>query len=124
MGVYVDTSEVTSGLYQFANFTRGKCRKHLQNACTELESYMKSNAPWNDRTGDARRGLKAEYTERFKKGVESEPTVLTIKLSHKVDYGVYLEYAMGLRFAILEPTVRLKTPAIIQQMRGILEKLG
>ena len=41
MGVSVDTSEVTSGLYQFANFTRARCRKYLSSECNMLENYIK-----------------------------------------------------------------------------------
>ena len=81
----------------------------------ELEGYMKANRPWQDRTGAARAGLSAS--------VESSRMnyVQTIKLSHGVPYGIYLEYSMERRFAILEPTMRIKGPEIINDLQG---KLG
>ena len=87
--VYVDVSDAVSGLYKFANFTRGKARKVARETAEELQATMKQNAPWQDRTGMARQLLSAEYFE--------ESTVTTdlnvgVKLSHGVSYGVFIEY--------------------------------
>lgn len=126
--VHVNIDEVTSGLYKYANFTRARCRKYLKEECEELESYMKQNAPWNDRTGNARRGLKATYSEED----HGELTLLTIELSHSDDvpYGKYLEYGFTtpsgrfLQFPIVEPTARLKGAEVLRGMRGILNVLA
>lgn len=77
-----------------------------------LEDYMKANRPWQDRTGAARAGLVAKLTSSKKNYVQ------TIELNHSVPYGVYLEYSMGRRFAILEPTMRIKGPEIINDLKG------
>ena len=45
-----------------------------------------------------------------------------IALKHGVIYGKYLENAMEKRFAILEPTVRLKGPDVINGMKGLLNR--
>lgn len=119
-GVSVDVSMVTSGLYKYANFTKGKCRKYAREKCEELEDFMKANAPWNDRTGNARRGLKAELKEED----QGNRTLLSIELSHSVPYGIYLEYGMELRFQILEPTSRLKGPEVLNGMQNILNVLS
>lgn len=50
----------------------------------ELQDYMQSNAPWNDRTGDARANLKAIY-----RGGGSR---FVIELQHGVPYGKFLEF--------------------------------
>ena len=81
----------------------------------DLERYMKANRPWRDRTGAARAGLSAKVTSSRMNYVQ------TIELTHGVPYGVYLEYSMGRRYAILEPTIRLKGPDIINDLQG---KLG
>lgn len=81
----------------------------------DLERYMKANRPWQDRTGAARAGLSAKVTSS-KMNFEQ-----TIELSHGVPYGVYLEYGMERRFAIIEPTMRIKGPEIVNDLRG---KLG
>lgn len=126
--VHVDIEEVTSGLYKYANFTRARCRKYLKEECEELENYMKANAPWKNRTGDARRGLSAKYTETD----QGKTTLLTIELSHsdEVPYGKYLEYGFTtpsgrfLQFPIVEPTARLKGAMVLKGMEGILNKLA
>lgn len=81
----------------------------------ELESYMKANRPWHDRTGAARAGLSARLSSSRMNYVQ------TIELSHGVPYGVYLEYSMERRFAIIEPTIRIKGPEIVNDLQG---KLG
>lgn len=81
----------------------------------ELERYMKANHPWKNRTGAAEAGLSAKVSSsRFN-------YAQTIELEHGVPYGVYLEYSMGKRFAIIEPTMRIKGPDIVNDLRG---KLG
>lgn len=66
-----------------------------------MEAYAKSNAPWQDRTGDAREGLHTI--------VVNEPTTSVIWLGHgnNIYYGFFLEnytYA-GVSYAIIMPTI-------------------
>lgn len=84
----------------------------------ELENYMKDHRPWTDRTGAARANLSGKVSQSAKK------FVTTIELAHGVDYGVYLEYSMGRRFAIIEPTIRIKGPEIVNDMKGIMLQFG
>lgn len=81
----------------------------------DIEGYMKAKHPWKNRTGAAEAGLSAKVTSSPKNYVQ------TIALSHGVSYGVYLEYSMGRRFAIIEPTIRIKGPEIVNDLQG---KLG
>jgi hypothetical protein len=62
-----------------------------------LESEMKKNAPWKDRTGNARKELMGSS--------ELSDDSITITVSHSVDYGVYLELARDGKYAILKPTI-------------------
>jgi hypothetical protein len=48
------------------------------------ETFMKHNAPWTDRTTNARNGLFAKYRRQAR-------DVFLIIFGHSVDYGVYLE---------------------------------
>lgn len=64
----------------------------------EMEAYAQANAPWDDRSGDARRGLKSH--------VVHSDTRHTIWLGHTEEYGLWLEVRWGGRFAILLPTLR------------------
>lgn len=74
----------------------------------QMESYAKQNAPWQDRSGDARRRMQGKC-ERREYGVR-------IILSGGVYYAVYLEYAMKKRWAILWPTIRKLGPEILAQI--------
>jgi hypothetical protein len=63
----------------------------------EVEEYAKNNAPWENRTGDAREGLTALGDQRL--------TSYTITLFHTVDYGIWLEVRWDGKYAIIMPTM-------------------
>lgn len=69
----------------------------LEVAARSLE-YAKANAPWTDRTGDARRGLNV--------AVENDSDSLIMSLYHTVDYGLWLEVIENGQFAIIMPTLQ------------------
>lgn len=80
--------------------------------------YMKKNAPWKDRTGNARRTLNAKATLNGKiiKGVQ-------IELSHGVWYGYRLETWFNQRYQIIWPTVRALGPELLLYCNGYLNKI-
>lgn len=81
---------------------------------TEAQNDMRSNAPWTDRTGNARSGLYAE-AERFAKHV------VVIHLSHGVDYGIWLEIKNGGRYAIVAPTLERLYPRVRQLLNQLFD---
>ena len=76
------------------------------------ENYMKVNAPWKDRTTNARNGLAA----RFVGG--DEPSLV---LFHQVDYGIWLEIKNDGEYAIILPTVQEFGPRVMKTLKGILD---
>ena len=82
----------------------------MEDTAQLLEDYAKANAPWNDRTGNARRGLKGEFKRL-------SATEFQVELSHSVHYGVFLEFGFGGRYAIIEPTLSANKETI----RGIMK---
>lgn len=68
-------------------------------AATQSESYMRENAPWTDRTGAARNGLRAD--------VQVSTNKVALILYHSVAYGVFLEVRWGGKYAILQPTMEV-----------------
>lgn len=68
----------------------------LEVAQKSLE-YAKANAPWEDRTGDARAGLNVD--------VQSDGDSILMSLYHTVDYGLWLEVIQSGNFAIIMPTL-------------------
>jgi hypothetical protein len=69
----------------------------LRVAQSSLE-YARSNAPWEDRTGDARAGLNVD--------VQSDGDNIIMQLYHTVDYGLWLEVIQNGNFAIIMPTLQ------------------
>lgn len=83
-----------------------------ESMASEIESDAQQNAPWSNRTGDARDGLVAEAS------MEGGDIVVT--LMHTVDYGEWLETIQSGRFAIIMPTLDKYGPAV---QRAVAEGL-
>lgn len=75
-----------------------------------LEAYAVENASWTDRTGNARQGLQG-FVEDVSR------TIVDIYISHRVDYGVYLETLHAGRYAILWPTIQANLPVVNRMLR-------
>lgn len=79
----------------------------------EIENYMKSQAPWTDRTGNARQGLHTEVHHVVGSMVE-------IVLAHGVHYGIWLEIRHGGAYAIVNPALDHFAPRIWADVRRML----
>lgn len=77
----------------------------------KLEGQMKDNAPWTDRTSNARNGLFA--TARF------ESDHIRIIMAHSVEYGKYLELARDGRYAIIRPTRNQNAKQVKQSFQDL-----
>lgn len=71
-----------------------------------LERYAKANRPWQDRTGNARRGLHSKVVVTTKD--------IAIQLHHGVHYGLYLELSRAGKYAILRPTIDRNRAEIVR----------
>lgn len=78
-----------------------------------VETYAKQNAPWTDRSGNARQALHAFVVE-----VPAEQLV-HLYLSHGVEYGLWLEIRWQGRYAIIWPTLRAHLAQIAEMLREI-----
>lgn len=86
-----------------AAFTKGFAR--------QVEQYAKDNAPWEDRTGDARDGLKAIGEQRL--------TTYTITLYHTTSYGLWLEVRWDGKYAIIVPTLEVMGPRYMAELAAL-----
>jgi hypothetical protein len=88
-----------------------------------VERHMKHNAPWTDRTTNARNGLFAT-AQRSGKNIAS--STFAIVLGHTVDYGVYLEEGTENMAArpIIMPTIRLYAPKVMATLKSLLDRMG
>lgn len=78
----------------------------------EMVQYMKDNAPWTDRTTDARNGLQGAV-------IWTDSTHFTIYCGHGADiyYGIFLEVRWGGRFAIVVPTLEHYAPQLAGKLK-------
>lgn len=75
---------------------------------TLMQNSAMQNAPWTDRTGNARSGLFGTAETDLAKNL------VIVYLSHgpAIDYGVWLELANGGRYQVIMPTIEAHLPEI------------
>jgi len=78
-----------------------------------IENWMKDNAPWTDRTANARQTLWTEANEVVGQMVQ-------IILSHGMYYGIYLELNNAGRYAIIDPALDHFAPLIWRDVQRML----
>jgi hypothetical protein len=83
---------------------------------TRAMSWMKVNAKWKDRTGNARQTL-AVYGLHSDKWHE-------LHLHGGVPYQIWLEVRWSGKYAIIGPAVKYHGLALMNRLRGIVTKLG
>ena len=82
------------------------------------EADMRKNAPWTDRTGNARSGLKAKPETSHSAGSGT----YRIILSHSEHYGLFLETRWAGRYAIIDPTVKRQQEDFMRIMSKVLQR--
>jgi hypothetical protein len=83
---------------------------------TKATAWMKVNAKWKDRTGNARQTL-AGYGEHTS-------TYHEIHLHGGVPYQIWLETRWSGKFAVIGPAVKYHGLALMNRLRGLVNKLG
>lgn len=80
----------------------------------KMQGEMRQNAPWTDRTGNARSGL-------FSVVEQASRDLVFIYLSHghTINYGINLEVGYGGRYQIVMPTIAANIPVI----EGMLKRI-
>jgi hypothetical protein len=105
----------------------------------EMQNDARQNAPWEDRTGNARSGLfyavdgfgLPPKIGRVSKGAgrstgdavieeSGGPNRLILVLSHTVYYGKFLEVSHGGKYAIVMSTIEGHLPQLEEMLRGVM----
>lgn len=97
---YVNHVNVQGSIYNKIRRRIAATIMAIQPLAGEAEAYMKTNAPWQNVTRNARNSLTGTVA------VANSPrkTRISLKLSHGMDYGVWLELKNGGKYAIVRPT--------------------
>lgn len=82
----------------------------------QLQEYMKANKKWQDVTGAAKASLK---------GLVSVPKEhqVRITLAHGVNYGIWLELAHEMNYAIVRPTILTKSGEVLDGLDMLMSKI-
>lgn len=108
-GTFIDT--LTPGIAIYSEEIRVFVGHEVREWAKEALDYMRANAPWRDRTGDARAGLGFAIDESF--------SDFSVTLYHSVHYGVWLEIAMSGDYAIIVPTIEALGPDLMRRLGGL-----
>lgn len=115
-GIEVDASTVSMTI-EGLNRTERTLKASLQIVCDaaakKMEAWAKQNAPWTDRTGNARQGLRGEAFWEDDKN-------LVCAVMHQKDYGVWLELAHQRKYAILERAIESKKDELIRAYKQLV----
>ena len=101
----------------------------------KMEAYAKANAPWTDRTANARQGLfyavdsdeggevsgSANLGGQDSGAVSVAKDIVALYLSHSMSYGLYLEVAMAGRWRVVLPTMEAHYQELKQMLDGIFK---
>lgn len=82
----------------------------MRRLAVRIEQWMKSNAPWRDRTGRARAQLRS-YAE-FAAGT------IVVYIVHGVSYGMILESIEAGAYAIIKPALDYWTPRVFDELKA------
>ena len=115
-GFQFDPSDMLDKLSQAATKSEAAIAMYAQNGALALQNYAREHRPWTDRTGHARQRLTGSVA-RVSEGYQ-------ITLAHGVDYGIWLELAHEKKYAIIQPTIKAKSPEILSGFNKLLERLG
>jgi hypothetical protein len=106
-------SELATAIERYGDRVLRTVAAIAQYTATQMQNDAKNNAPWTDRTGNARTGLFGTSEADF------AAKVVTIYLSHgaTINYGVWLELANSSRYACIMPAMQSHYEPLMQMLR-------
>lgn len=104
--------EVNANLDKMEKGVINNVAEAMEMAITEAENSAKMNAPWTDRTGNARNSITGS-------GPEIKQDIITTALCIGVYYGVFLELCHNGKYRIVWPTlewIRTRMPSYFKNV--------
>lgn len=90
--------DIGENIQKMAPIVHTRLAKVCEYQAQRGQNYMRNNAPWTDRTANARGGL-------FGKSFASV-TEYTIVFYHTMPYGIWLETRWNGKYRIIDPTLQ------------------
>lgn len=108
-GVFFNLDSLTPNLKKYMPAVDAGVDLAFDSMVPIAEGYMRTNAPWTDRTGNARNGLRARH--------DAKPTVShELILYHTMPYGIWLEVRWSGRYAIIALTLQAMGPDTMERV--------
>jgi hypothetical protein len=101
-------TNITNGMQKYGKRALVAVRAVGEYVGAHMQNEARQNAPWEDRTGNARTGLFGTVVQ------EAAQEIVEIYLSHghTVFYGKFLELSHGGKYAIIMPTIEKYLPEL------------
>lgn len=115
-GFRLDAQDILDRIATVSTKAEAAVGMYAENAALSLQNYAREHRTWTDRTGHARQRLTGSVA-RVQQGYK-------VILAHGVDYGIWLELSNEKKFAIIQPTIQVKSPEILSGFNRLLERLG
>lgn len=97
---------------QVSNRVRAAIGLFADTAAKQMERDAKRDAPWTDRSSNARNSILGDF------GWQGDKAVIT--LSENMDYSVYLELANEKKYAVLKPTIDRNAPTVLRAYQRLV----
>lgn len=115
-GIKITQDTLTPGIEKLDPMLHSAISSVVEYNSDFAEGHMRRNAPWTDRTSNARNGL-------FAQAFTSEDQY-AIVVYHTMPYGIWLEVRFSGRYAIILPTVETVGPRLMDGLRKLLTRMG
>jgi hypothetical protein len=110
-----DQSGLTTNLSTLDRKINAGVSRIVQMQATRSESFLRTNAPWTDRTANARNGLYAR--------AESSRGKHSILLAHSMPYGIWLEVRWSGKYGIIPEAVRTGGQEVMAMLSRLFQML-
>lgn len=109
--VFKNKAKVAQDVKDYGPIVYEVVKQIIDNNFIQAENFARGNAPWTDRTGDARRSIGSVD--------DSSKDIIRYWLKIGVDYGIWLEISNQGKYRILVPTMTIFEANIIRDLRKI-----
>lgn len=111
----IDTREIRQNIDKLEKKTKRAVDGIFELQAARSTAYMKTNAPWTDRTTAARSGIAAT--------ANNSAQSWEIIYAHAVKYGIWLEIIQHGRFSIILPSIRVAMHELTSLINGLWGKI-
>lgn len=112
----ITSDTLTPGMKAFPENVNIALTRTVDFFSPRVESYARANAPWTDRTGNARSGL---HAQPFHEADQRHGIII----AHSVPYGIWLEVRFEGKYAIIIPTIKVQGKELMNSLRGFFKRV-